>query len=65
MTLNEAIEVLKRYVKFSNVPGQKHISPDLVNADDLPTYQEAMITTQRAVALGELKSEELKDRIGL
>jgi len=63
--IDETISFLKRYVKVSAVPGQKHISPDLVNAEDLSRYQQAMIDIQKAIDEGTLTETEFKSRVGL
>ena len=65
MTLNNAISLLRRYVKESAVPGQMHISPDLVNVEDLPLYEEAMEVANNAVIRGELTRDELLGMLGL
>lgn len=65
MELKEAIEFLKNYVKESAVPGQMHISPDLVNSEDLPKFNEAMELTNNSVLKGELTRAELVKQLGL
>lgn len=65
MTLQAAIQILKQYVKESAVPGQMHISPDLVNAQDLESYEAAMEMAHNAVLKGELSREELLRKLGL
>ena len=63
--LSAAIKILQQYIKESAIPGQRHISPDLVNASDLPTYQQALEVTNKAVLQGELSREQLLHQLGL
>ena len=65
MELQEAIKFLKPYVKESAVPGQMHISPDLVNAEDLQTFELAMQTTNNAIYKGEMTRDDLMKELGL
>ena len=65
MTLEEAISLLQSYVKESTVPNQMHLSPDLVNAQDLPLYQEAMKVVNDKIITRELSREELLRKLGL
>ena len=65
MTLQDAVNILKQYVKESAVPGQKHISPDLVNTKDMDVYQKALKTANDAVLTGELDRAELMKQLGL
>ncbi len=65
MNVEKAIVFLRKYVKESAVPGQKHISPDLVNAQDLKEFEQAMESTNNAVLRGELTREDLMLRLGL
>ena len=65
MTLQDAINILKQYVKESDVPGQKHISSDLVNIQDLETYKGALKMANDAVLKGKLAQAELIRQLGL
>lgn len=65
MDFQDAVTFLKKFVKESAVPGQKHISPDLVNANELPQFQEAMTITNNAVVKGEITREELTRLLGV
>ena len=65
MTVDEAIGLLKRIVKYSAVPGQKHLDFTLVNAPEREKYELAMIIVKKAVQEGHLKEIELKSRLGL
>ena len=65
MTLQEAVAILQNYVKESAVPGQMHISADLVSIEDMPRFEEAMKMTNNAVLKGEITREELLRQLGL
>ena len=65
MSLNEAIKFLRNYVKFSHLESQKHIDPALVNATDLPTFEQALKVSRVAVNNGEISEEDLKQALGL
>lgn len=65
LPMEEAVSLLKKAVKYSNVKGQKHIDLSLVNADDLQLYERAMVTVQTAVSKGELTREQLNLKLGL
>ena len=65
MELSAAIKILQHYVKESAIPGQRHISPDLVNVRDLPTYEQALEVANKAVLQGELSREQLLHQLGL
>ena len=65
MTFQEAVDILQNYVKESAVPGQMHISADLVSTKDLPRFQEAMETTTNAILKGDITREELLQQLGL
>ena len=43
MNLDEAITLLKRAVKYSEVKNQKHIDLSICTADQRPVFQEALI----------------------
>lgn len=61
----EAVIFLRKAVKYSNIDGQKHIDPALVNAFDLDDYKKAMILVRHEVESGKITEEDLKQRIGL
>ncbi|GAB4015770.1 MAG: hypothetical protein Fur0010_15070 [Bdellovibrio sp.] len=61
----DAIQFLKSTVKYSNIEGQKHIDPALVNSEDLQDYYRAMMLVRLEVQNGALTEEELKQKLGL
>lgn len=65
MTLDEAIKLLKRAVKYSEVKGQKHIDLSLVTAEERPVLQRALVFANLEVQKGTLTQDELKARLGL
>jgi hypothetical protein len=65
MTLDEAITLLKKAVKWSEVKNQKHIDLSLCVAEERPLYQRAMVIANLEVEKGTLTQDELKLRLGL
>ena len=65
LSLNEAIEFLKRFVKYSEVKNQKHIDLSLALANDRILGQNALVVTRKAVEKGEITEDQLKTQLGL
>lgn len=65
MTLEEAVTLLKKAVKWSEVKNQKHIDFSICIAEERPTFQKALIVANLEVEKGTLTQEELKVRLGL
>ncbi len=65
MTLDEAVTLLKKAVKYSEVKNQKHIDLSLCIAEERPVYQRALIVANLEVQKGTLTQDELKARLGL
>lgn len=65
MTLDEAVTMLKKAVKYSEVKNQKHIDLSLCIAVERPLYQRALIVANLEVQKGTLTQDELKARLGL
>ena len=65
MTLDAAITLLKKAVKWSEVKNQKHIDLSLCVAVERPLYQQALMITQLEVEKGTLTQDDLKARLGL
>ena len=65
MTLDEAVTMLKKAVKYSEVKNQKHIDLSLCIAEERPVYQRALIVANLEVQKGTLTQDELKARLGL
>ena len=65
MTYQQAVELLRKAVKMSNIKNQKHIDFSLVNAPDLPKYQDALMVVKSAVVKGEKTEAEMNSDLGL
>lgn len=65
MNYTEAITLLKKAVKFSNIEGQKHIDLTLVDASERPTYQTALAICRAQVAQKIITEDDLKEALGL
>lgn len=65
MTLDEAIVLLRKAVKWSEVKNQKHIDLSLCIAEDRPLLQKALIVANLEVEKGTLTQDDLKIRLGL
>ncbi len=65
MTLDEAINLLKKTVKYSAVKNQKHIDLTLVSAEELPLYEKALAIVTHEVQKGTITDKDLKQRIGI
>jgi hypothetical protein len=65
MTLDEAVTLLKKAVKYSEVKNQKHIDLTLVSAVERPLYQRALIVANLEVQKGTLTQGALTVRLGL
>ena len=65
MTLDAAITLLLKAVKYSVVKNQKHIDFSVCIAAERPLMQEALMYAQMEVEKGTLTQDELKARLGL
>jgi hypothetical protein len=65
MTLDEAITLLKKAVKWSEVKNQKHIDLSVCVASERPLLQYALVVANMEVTKGTLTEGELKVRLGL
>jgi hypothetical protein len=65
MTYDEAIQLLKKAVKFSHLLNQKHVDLSVAQAHERASFEEAMIITRAAVVREEKTEEELKKDLGL
>ena len=65
ITFDQAVQKLKKAVKYSHLDNQKHIDLTLVNPDERAELQKALMAVQVAVKNGELSEEELKAQLGL
>ena len=65
MTLEEAIVILRKAVKWSEVKNQKHIDLSVCIAEERPLLQKALVIANVEVEKGTLTQDELKVRLGL
>lgn len=65
MTLDQAIDLLKKTVKYSAVKNQKHIDLTLVSAEELFSYQRALALALNEVKKGTISENDLKQRLGI
>lgn len=65
MELNQAIELLKRAVKYTGVIDQKHIDLTVVPVEDKPKYEEALVVAMTAIKDGKIGREEFNRRVRL
>lgn len=65
MTLEAAITLLRKAVKWSEVKNQKHIDLSICIASERALMQEALMYAQLEVEKGTLTADELKNRLGL
>ena len=65
MTLDEAIILLRKAVKWSVVKNQKHIDFSVCIAEERPLYQKALILANMEVEKGTLTQDDLLNRLGL
>jgi hypothetical protein len=65
MTFEQAVELLKKTVKYSCIEGQKHLDLGLVMAGQRDQYQKALVVVRKAIAAGEKSEDEFKQLVGL
>ena len=65
MTLDQAIVLLRKAVKWSEVKNQKHIDLSVCVASERPLLQKALVIANTEVEKGTLTQDELKVRLGL
>lgn len=64
MNAHQAIELLKKAVKESNIKNQKHIDLTLIPAHSRLQYLQAMKVLKDAVKLGQITKEEAEKIFG-
>ncbi|MDD4974020.1 MAG: hypothetical protein PHY93_06695 [Bacteriovorax sp.] len=65
LSFDEAVNLLKKYVKFSEVKNQKHIDLSLCTAEDRPQAQKALVIANLEVEKGTLTQTQLLTQLGL
>lgn len=64
-SFENAIELLKNAVKYSNIENQKHIDLTLINASERLKYQLALVVVQNAIAKGDKTQSQVNESLGL
>ena len=65
MDLEQAIEILKKAVKFTGTIDQKHIDLTIVPADKRPMYEKAMAVGAISIKDGKITRDEFLRRVHL
>ncbi len=65
LSFDEALHLLKKTVKFSEVKNQKHIDLTLCSAQDRPMYQKALIVVNLEVEKGTITKDQLLAMLGI
>lgn len=65
MELNDAIELLKRAVKYPGTIDQKHIDLTVVPTEEKPRYERALKVAQLAILEGKITRDEFNRRVHL
>lgn len=65
LSFDEAVNLLKKYVKFSEVKNQKHIDLSVCTAQERPMAQRALILANLEVEKGTLTKDQLIAKLGL
>lgn len=63
--IKEAIELLKRAVKYPGTIDQKHIDLTIVPTEERAKYQEALKVAQKAIMSGQISRDEFNRRVHL
>ena len=65
LSFDEALNLLKKTVKYSEVKNQKHIDLTLCSAHDRPLYQKALIVVNLEVDKGTITKDQLLEMLGI
>ncbi len=65
MELNEAIELLKKAVKYTGTIDQKHIDLSVVPADQKPVFDQALKVAMSAIKAGIISRDDFNRRVRL
>jgi hypothetical protein len=65
LNFEQAVELLKNAIKYSNIEGQKHLDLSVVPASESERYQKALMITRQQVAQGLVSEDDLKHMLGL
>jgi hypothetical protein len=65
LSFDEAVNLLKKTVTFSEVKNQKHIDLSICTAPERPLCQIALVIVNLEVEKGVLTQDQLKTKLGL
>jgi len=65
LSFDEAINILKKYVKYSEVKNQKHIDLSLCVVQERQLAQRALVIANVEVEKGNITQDQLKSKLGL
>ena len=65
MTLDQAIQIVKKAVKFSGTIQQKHIDLTVIPSEERPVYQKALAVLQLEISKGTVTRDVLNSRLNL
>lgn len=64
-TLDEAIEIVRPLVKFSNIDNQRHIDLSVATADKRHISQQALMVIKSSIKNGLADEKEINAKLGL
>ena len=65
MPVDQAIDLLKSFVKESAIPGQTHLCKSLLPPEQHDLFDRAIGAVYFAISQGELTQEDFNHRVGL
>ena len=65
LSFDEAINLLRKFIKYSEVKNQKHIDLSLCTVNERYLSQKALIIANMEVEKGIITQDQLKEKLGL
>lgn len=65
MQLEDAIQLLKKAVKYTGTIDQKHIDLTVIPVEEKPRYEKALMISQMAIKDGKITKEDFLRRVNL
>jgi hypothetical protein len=65
MELDQAIDLLKKAVKYTGTIDQKHIDLTVVPAEDRGLYEKALVVGRTAILEGKISKDDFYKRLNL